>query len=86
MRQPLEDPAVLTNKPAENEKTQEERDSRSLVKRLLTFGLTDQVRVFVLGFSLVAVQHFLVNETSIYRWNITYHLQGSETYVTSENL
>ncbi|KAG0566441.1 hypothetical protein KC19_7G064000 [Ceratodon purpureus] len=42
MRQPLEDPAVLNNKPAEKEETRVERDSRSLMKRLLTFGLTDQ--------------------------------------------
>lgn len=43
MRQPLEDPAVVANRPAIKGKVQAETDNRSLVKRLLTFGLTDQV-------------------------------------------
>lgn len=42
MRQPLEDPAVLENKPAEKQEGKTERDTRSLVKRLLTFALTEQ--------------------------------------------
>ena len=45
MRQPLEDPAVLANRPAEKQEEKAERDSRNLVKRLLTFGLTEQVPV-----------------------------------------
>jgi hypothetical protein len=42
MRQPLEDPAVVANRPAEKGRVKAENDNRSLVKRLLTFGLTDQ--------------------------------------------
>ena len=53
MRQPLEDPAEIANQPAEKEEIKVERDSRSLAKRLLTFGLTEQVLVFLRGFSLV---------------------------------
>lgn len=74
MRQPLEDPAVLANKAEEKQETLAEQDSRSLIKRLLTFGLTDQVLVFVFVFSLV-------NEMSIYHCNILCHFQGSESDV-----
>ncbi|KAG0602572.1 hypothetical protein M758_10G024300 [Ceratodon purpureus] len=42
MRQPLEDPAVLANRPIEREEEKAERDTRNLAKRLLTFGLTEQ--------------------------------------------
>ena len=73
MRQPLEDPAVLNNKPAEKEETRVERDSRSLMKRLLTFGLTDQVCVYLFWFPLVVPQHFLICELSIRSCNIAHH-------------
>lgn len=57
----MEDPALLANRPVEKLEEKVERDSRALVKRLLTFTLTEQVFVLVYCF-LWAPQQFLVNE------------------------
>lgn len=43
MRQPLNDPALHINRPAEKEEVEIERNTRNFVKRLLIFGLTEQV-------------------------------------------
>lgn len=42
----MEEPAVLANTPAESQEVKMERDSRSLVKRILNFTLTEQVHAF----------------------------------------
>ncbi|XP_024396488.1 uncharacterized aarF domain-containing protein kinase At1g71810, chloroplastic isoform X3 [Physcomitrium patens] len=42
MRQPLNDPALHINRPAEKEEVEIERNTRNFVKRLLIFGLTEQ--------------------------------------------
>lgn len=55
----MEDPAVLANRPTEKQEEKIERDSRALVKRLLTFGLTEQVPVLVSSSLSVQQKNFV---------------------------
>lgn len=42
----MENPELMAKRPVETQEEKLASDSRSLAKRLLTFGLTDQVKLY----------------------------------------